>query len=299
VTDLIPDLIKEIAKLNPLQEKFLGDVGTTLDPQDQADLAAYIRYGQKLGYDLSFQAQCYDLIVKDTLREQVFFQRHGRYRHRRFAELADSVYFNEAYMRKYMIGLALTSFLWPNHRAMKDFFLRVLPRNRQGRYLEIGPGHGFYMMAAMRGTSYEHFLGVDLSPESIQLTRSILGCGLFGEFHNYEVVQSDFLAWQGQGGFAAVVMGEVLEHVEDPPRFLAKIRDLAADDAFIYVTTCVCAPAVDHIYLYEKVSDITDQAEEARLGVKDSLCLPYPGLSVEESECQRLPINVAFVLEKR
>ena len=37
---------------------------------------------------------------------------------------------------------------------------------------------------------------------------------------------------------------------------------------------------------------------EAGLAVRDSLLVPYPGLSVEESMEQKLPVNVAMVLGK-
>jgi 2-polyprenyl-3-methyl-5-hydroxy-6-metoxy-1,4-benzoquinol methylase len=93
-------------------------------------------------------------------------------------------------------------------------------------------------------------------------------------------------------------MGEVLEHVEAPLAFLAKIRSLAAPGGFVFVTTAINAPAVDHIWLFRSPAEVTAMAAAAGLRVTAELVVPYTGLSLEESLRTRMPINIALALTR-
>lgn len=295
----ISALLREIVRINPLQSSFIASSLDDVTPDELEDLDRYLEFCAQRSLDIGYLAQCYDIIVKDTLREQLYFQRHGRYRYSTFDEVADAVYFDDEYMRKYMYGLAITAWLWPNHRAMHRSFAAAVPADRGGSYLEIGPGHGVYMLTAMNQSAYEHFEGIDLSPTSVALTRELLESRDEADGKQYEVHCCDFLEDElRRPKYDAIVMGEVLEHVEEPLVFLEKIRELAADDAFIFVTTPINAPAVDHIYLFESPGSIEEIVEAAGLSVHESQLIPYPGQSVEESLQQTLPINVTLVLEK-
>ena len=120
---------------------------------------------------MDYLVESYNTIVNDTLMEQMFFKENKRYRWSRFDELAHTVYFDDTYMRKYMYGLAITSFLWPNHVALHDFFLSTFPQGRKGTYLEIGPGHGYYFMQSARLGNFDRLLGVDISAASVAVSR--------------------------------------------------------------------------------------------------------------------------------
>lgn len=296
--DFVSSLVNEIVSVNKLQKGFLQSSLKLLSDEDLKDFNAYIKYCLKRGCDIAYLTCSYDLVVKDMLRQQVYFKRHNHYRYSRVDEVASSVYFNDDYMSKYMTGLALSTFLWPNHLAIKRFFVKTLPGDKSGIYLEIGPGHGFNLMTAMRNTMYSSFIGVDISPSSVDLTESILGCEYFGCFSNYEIVEGDFLKWRTTTKFNAIVMGEVLEHVENPLDFLKKINEIANDDTYIFITTCINSPAIDHIYLYSSAEEIEEQVDSAGLHINDSLFAPYVGTTMVESEKQTLPINVALVLGK-
>lgn len=293
-------MLDEIVRINPLQSSFIESsiAGATAD--ELRELADYIQFCELKSLDVPYLAECYDVIVKDTLREQFYFQRHKRYRYSTFAEVADAVYFDDDYMSKYMHGLAITAWLWPNHRDMHRYFAKSIPTAKAGTYLEVGPGHGVYMMTAMNLSRYARFEGIDLSPTSVEMTTALLQSRSAADSTRYEIYCSDFLGDElRQENYDAIVMGEVLEHVEQPLVFLEKIRDLAADDAFIFITTPINAPAIDHIYLFDSFDAIEALVLQAGLSVRESKLIPYPGESVEQSIEQCLPINVALILEKR
>jgi 2-polyprenyl-3-methyl-5-hydroxy-6-metoxy-1,4-benzoquinol methylase len=289
-------LVAEILKINVLQKTFLAQAVSALEDGERESLERYIHYALTEGLDYPYLARCYDQIVRDTLTEQIHFRREGRYRYSTYAEVEASVYRNDEYMAKYMHGLALTSFLWPNHSMMRRFFLEVLPRETMGAYLEIGPGHGFYMREAMRLSRFERFIGVDLSPESVRMTRRILASPLFGATRRASIEECDFLAGDPREQFQAAVMGEVLKHVEKPGSFLEKIREVVTPDAFVYVTTCIDAPARDHIHLFRNFAEIEDLVVKTGFRVANHRLVPHLGASLEEAARERLAINVAMSL---
>ena len=94
------ELVALIGRLNATQASFFPDALADLTAAERDDLEAYVESCLQEGLTLDHIARSYLLIVNDTLKEQVYFQRHKRYRYRSFAEVADSVYFNDDYMNK-------------------------------------------------------------------------------------------------------------------------------------------------------------------------------------------------------
>ena len=128
----VDDFAALVTTANPLHTSFITRSLGSMREDTRAELTDYLNYCRSVGLSLEYLADSYNTIVSDTFREQMFFREHKRYRWSRFDELADSVYFDDAYMRKYMYGLAITAFLWPNHVALHDFFTRTFPRGQKG-----------------------------------------------------------------------------------------------------------------------------------------------------------------------
>lgn len=297
-TSRVDDLLANIADQYPVHRGFLDQAIGGATPEEVTRLDGYIQFCLGKGLELDYLAESYLTILGDTLEEQIYFRDHGTYRHSTFAEVAESVYHDREYMDRYMYGLAITNFLWPNHVEMARLLHNTIPRERGGRYLEVGPGHGFLLLDAIEVGSFDDFLGVDLSAASVEQTQTIIN-----HFHPdapARVELRDFLeaADLEPGTFDAIVMGEVLEHVEQPEVFLRRIAELAKDDAYIFITTCINAPAVDHIFLWRTTDELESMITSCGLKIVEPLRLPYEGKSLAESRDQALPINVAYVLAK-
>ena len=295
------DLCTEISKLNPMQEDFILRNLSKLNSSEIKEFNLYIKFCLENDITLNDLAQSYNLIIKDTLKEQVYFMRHGSYRHSTYADVSKHVYLNSEYMSNYMHGLALTAYLWDIHMQIHRFFLKFLNSRKTsgGKYLEIGPGHGFYFMKALQLNAFDEHLGVDISPTSVELTRRILNSKHFGPFSNYKIEQLDFLKWNSLTHFETIVMAEVLEHVEQPQEFLNRIYSFMGENAQAFITTCINAPAVDHIYLYSNLESLENQINESGFIILKKEVIPYSDKTIEESFSQNLPVNVAFVLEKK
>ncbi len=297
-------LLTQIQTDNPRQAKMLAASTSSLTPQEQRDLETYLTIESMSGTTTTQLSSAYNLIVLDTLREQMFFRRNGRYRYQRFDDVASEVYFSEEYMRSYMQGLALTGFLWPNHVAIRRFFheglrMHAAPKGAGLSYLEVGPGHGLFMTAALRTGAFERCMGVDISPTSLALTRQMLEHAGVMTPH-VQLACCDFLAGEGLGseGFDIVVMGEILEHVENPQAFLERAFASTKRGARVFVSTCVNSPARDHIYLYAHHREVRAMLEASGFRVADEIVVPYHGTTVERSYQELLPINVAYWLER-
>ncbi len=305
-TAYLPELFARVVEANAMQAQFLERAVSEICPSELDDLERYVAHCVGSGVPVAELAASYDLIVRDMVREQIYFRKHGRYRHATFADVASSVYMNPAYMGRYMHGLALTSFLWPNHASMRRFFLAELAaagaRSGHQSYLEVGPGHGFYFMAALRSGVFTECHGIDVSPTSVALTRTLLESDAFvGSTPppHYTVEERDFNDAALVGPYDMVVMGEVLEHVERPLHFLERARELCRPGGRVFVTTCINSPALDHIYLFRSEDEVRGLVADARMTVEAAIVLPYPGTTPETSARERLPVNVAMTLSHR
>ena len=150
----------------------------------------------------------------------------------------------------------------------------------------------------MECTAYEHFVGIDVSETSIRQTRTFLNSNLAGE--KLHLHCADFLKYPLKASsFDAIVMGEMLEHVENPKDYLKKIASVAKKNAYICVTTCINAPSIDHIYLFKNLGELEDIFSQSGIRIKEQCILPYVDKTLEECIEQWLTINVGYVLEKQ
>ena len=298
--DLINKFVQEVLTQNPSHERFLKTSFDMIKPTSIRSLQSYLEYCISRDLDIEYLARSYNTITIDMQIEQIYFRRNNKYRCSTFAEVADIVYFDDDYMRKYMYGLAITSFLWPSHASIHEFFVKTLPKNLNGSYLEVGPGHGYYFLEALRLCNFKKMIGVDISKTSINLTRDIIEYMQVDNKQDYELIEADFLDLKdNDANYACIVTGEVLEHVEKPKLFLEKISSLSSVNTHIYLTTCVNAPAKDHIYLFRHPSEVEKMAFNCGLSIIDKFYAPYPGLSYEQSMSETLPVNIAYIMKKR
>jgi 2-polyprenyl-3-methyl-5-hydroxy-6-metoxy-1,4-benzoquinol methylase len=289
-------LTGHIAARRPRHAKFLRSALAGLRPDEISEADRYVAH--RLEHDtIAALAESYLTILDDTLEAQVDFLRTKTYRHARFSDVADTVYFDPRYMTRYMIGLALTEFIWPNHIQIRRFFEATFPRERRGAYLEVGPGHGFFLAHAMKAGALDRFTAVDISAASIALTDEIVSRLVPDARPRLDLVECDFLGESSlRGPYDVLVMGEVLEHVERPLAFLQRLAAIAAERAHLFVTTCINAPAIDHIYLFRSERDVAALFDAAGLTIERQLVAPHPGQSIERCVREELPINVAYVL---
>ena len=151
----------------------------------------------------------------------------------------------------------------------------------------------------MENTNFDSYCAIDISATSVNITREFTKYSLRGQAKkNYMVLQKDFFDFTSDDKFDAIIMGEVLEHVENPTMFLEKIHDIAKDDAFIYITTAINAPQPDHIYHFKTIEDVLKMFADSNMEVVDQIALTANKVSIEKALKKKYAIVVGFVLRK-
>lgn len=298
----IETLFGIIREKMPEHAKMISEAIELLDEHSAELLQKYIGVCRESSITLNDMTASYLLFVNDTNEEQRHFYETGQYRYKTLAEVIDKVYRNAEYMRQYMVGLAVSTFIWPQHRKYYAFFKQFVASaaQRTGRngtsYLEVGAGHGLYVSEVIRQDLFARYDILDISETSLALTRKMTAD--FEKTRALRFIHADFLEFESEERYDVISISEVLEHVETPQAFLDRSWKLLKDAGRLYLTTCINAPEIDHIYLFEAIREVEDLFAQVGLGIEDKLYVPYRNTTVERSERQKLPINVAYVLKK-
>ena len=208
LTANVQALVDTIIDENPMHKSFIEGALNHVTDDELAMLDKYLDFCAQKGHDVTYMAGAYLTIVGDTFKEQIYFMKHKEYRHKTYEDVAGHVYDDKDYMDKYMYGLAITSFLWPNHLDMGRLFVETVPRDKTGKYLDIGPGHGYYLMKAMELGSFNDFLGIDISEASIKQTGAIIDQFKPDYKDRFRLEKKDFLEAKDlePGSYDAVVI---------------------------------------------------------------------------------------------
>ncbi|MFC1807246.1 methyltransferase domain-containing protein, partial [Candidatus Omnitrophota bacterium] len=238
-------IIKIIGDKSPLQKKRINKYISKKDKSffDEFEVfaASYIGYLESQEISLESAIDSYLQLCYDMMTARLYFMKIGKYPEEGSNGFVNGLYKNEVEMKSYMIGLAISQFLWSTHYEMYRCLKTHLRRNKDDihSYLEIGPGHGLFFNMAMDYLGKNtHFYAIDISPISIEITKSIIAyfrpksTGV-----RYNII--DFLDLNVGEKFDFITMGEVLEHVNYPEKLLIKLKDLLALKGKAFVSTCV------------------------------------------------------------
>lgn len=295
--------VRLVGERSPLQRKRIEHA---LARQDEAYFAEAEPFARRYGAFLRSQGQGVDAAVDaylelcSTIRRcQVDFLRTGRYPAGSQDEAIERVYDSPKTMGPYMIGLALSQFLWPAHYLLFRFFGEAIRDfgASASSYLEVGPGHGLFLDRALEALGRPvRVTVVDISPTSLELTRAVMQ-QFRPELQGIRYLAGDVLKVRLDERFDFVTMGEVLEHVPDPTLLLHWLRSVLEAGGHAFVSTCINCPALDHIYQYESLEHIRRQFADCGLRIVRELPVPAESMSLEEAASRRVTINYCAVVE--
>jgi 2-polyprenyl-3-methyl-5-hydroxy-6-metoxy-1,4-benzoquinol methylase len=292
------NLAEAVLEAWPEHRKFLG---VSFDGYDATELALLDDLASRIvrlaGGELDGYAASYHWTCRELNKETLYFKKNGAYRLSHFADAERLVYSNSAFMKRYMEGLLMSQALWRNHAtAFLAFRTRYLARFKAPfRYLEIGPGHGLFLSVAAEHPLCGGAEGWDVSAESVRQTAhalAVLGCA-----DKVALAQRDVMAADvgNGGGFDAIVISEVLEHIERPREALRALRPQLTPGGTMFINVPVNSPAPDHIYLLREAAEARALVESAGLQILDLQLAPMTGLSVAEAERQKATISCLMI----
>ncbi len=294
-------IVELIAGGNPLQKKRIEGFLETRDLEYWSfaeGLSRILNHGfltDEAARDEA--ARAYNKMCMDFLSEQIRFKKTGKYRIDDAAKAVAEVYDDLEVMRYYMVGLLVSYMFWPNHYALFRFFDKHLPKTPPGNYLEVGVGHGLFTSTMLSRFPGVTGAAIDISETSIKTARETLTAFQVDQ-SRLRFIHGDYLTTEPDGGpFDFIIMGEVLEHVNDAPAFMRRTRNLLAPGGAVYMTTCANCPALDHVYHFHSAGEIRDLMVESGFRIVDDLALAAEDIPEDKWEEELVTVNYCALLE--
>lgn len=299
MSEVLDNLIYKIKEKSPLQARSVQEYLDEMHDAEKEKLTRRINYYLDMGEDYDSISDGYLNFCLYFMEERKYFVEHGTYRYSTYKE-AESLYSDSAYMKNYMIGLSLAIYLWNIQRESMRFFVKKCKEDKHlgGKYLEVGPGHGEYLVTAMENMLFDEYLAVDISSTSAEMTRSFLRYVYQNDKKTLEkvaVLHKDFFSIEEEK-YDGIVISEVLEHVENPKDFLLQTKKLAKPDAFIYLSTAINSPFPDHLYHFHRKEEVYRLLKKTGFKVVDEVISTAEGISMEKAVKKRYDITIGFVL---
>lgn len=236
-----------------------------------------------------------------VLPEELHFRRHGAYRLSKFEDAVRECYDNAPYMNRYMNGLLVSNVVWSNHaHAFASYVNEYLTRLGPGAdHLEIGPGHGLFLLFAARREGLGRVEGWDISPTSIANTRAALTALAVDRPVELRLANLFEAAASADGGdFDSIVMSEILEHLEDPVAALKAVSRHLKPGGLLWINVPANSPAPDHIFLVENIDHARRLAEDAGLEVVSSSAFPMSGVTLEKAVKRKMAVSCVVTARK-
>ncbi len=223
----------------------------------------------------------------EILRAQAMFMETRQYAQQDFETARREVYDNPEVMEGYYLeGLFLSHAFWPIHFDMHDYFLNsflpLVPDEGEG--VEIGFGHGLYLLEVLSVRKHTRARGFDISPYSLKYAGKILKAGgIDPERFDLGFADIRYPLEQPDNAFRWGVFAEILEHIPDPRAALEELRRLLVKGAPLFVTTVVDSNAMDHLYQFEDVKAIRQLMGEAGFRIVSEKVMRLPDYGKKES----------------
>jgi 2-polyprenyl-3-methyl-5-hydroxy-6-metoxy-1,4-benzoquinol methylase len=300
---LLPHIVQLVAESDPRYGAELRVLVNSMDAlyheSAEAFFARYAAFMERTGRSIDFGVTCFLELRESMKEERLHFYRTGEYSSKSFAEVNERVYSNPRTMQYHMHGLVLAQFLWPDQYRRFDFFRAHLPSYAEGlsRYLEVGSGHGLYLIEAMRalGPATE-FDAVDISPSSMELVKGMVGDTAQRREVRFRLI--DIFDLPETEPYQFITMGEVLEHVEQPLNLLQRLHRLLSPDGHAYITTPANAPTRDHIYLFNNVAEIREMLASAGFVIEREVIDHPAGMDLKKAERVKVPLMFGAFVKK-
>lgn len=174
----------------------------------------YLKYLADIGMHIDEAVDAYLLVCRDMLLEQVKFARTGEYSPESAEQCFEEVYADTEMMGYHLQGLLLSQFLWRNHYRIFDFYCREIANlSDDTRFcLDIGPGHGLFLVEAARSLPGADFAAINISGTALDMSRMI--ASHFVPEKEISFFKTSVFDYSNDQLFDFVTMGKVLEHVD-------------------------------------------------------------------------------------
>jgi len=201
-------------------------------------------------------------MVQDMRREGIYFEMNNEYRCKSEWEAYLNVYSKPEVMAYYINALLISQLLWSHHFKMFQFYKKNIDFLQiTSRILDIGSGHGLYSYYAKQISDYGRVDILDISTISLDIAQSIVGT------HNAFYLNFDLNKLNENLRYEFIILGEILEHLDNPLDMLTKATSFLTYNGVIWLTVPTNAPAIDHVYLFRSKGEVIKLIDDAGLQI--------------------------------
>jgi ubiquinone/menaquinone biosynthesis C-methylase UbiE len=100
------------------------------------------------------------------------------------------------------------------------------------------------------------------------------------------------------GQFDAIVMSEVLEHLENPQQALKVLFGLAKPGGLLWLNVPVNSPAPDHIFLLRRPQEARDLVSSVGFQIVETGEFPMNDVEISRAIEKKLTISCAVIARK-
>lgn len=298
---MIDGIMERIGRSVPTQRKKIEKFFVEF-PQAREELGmfldSYRPYLQKENIPLELVVDSYLELVNQMMHSRLEFVRTGCYPSASQAHALSEVYRHKETMQQYMLGLALSYFLWRHQFQLLTFFRDCIANlSSCSQLLEVGCGHGLLLMELLKNSGGNIDV-IDISRQSIDMTSGLLHATL-PEDRRCRFFHCDIFDYRTDRRYDFITIGEVLEHVDRPVELLKRLAALLTPGGGIFVTTCANCPAIDHVYHFNNVREIKDVIALAGLEVMEEIVAPSEKKDLQYLEKNKVDISYAAMLRRR
>ncbi len=290
-------IIKNIEKTSPILAKRISEdsvlIQSNFPIQHLQMIEWLLSFLEAKGKTLDYAVECFLKKSEDLTEEQLKFFRTYKYSRTSFAQVNQEIYNNPKIMQYHTIGLLMQEILYFGYYQKLQFLIDNLQmlHDKIYSYLEIGGGHGMYVLQAAKLLSKDLKIDlVDISETSISIAKTFL--------HDIPVnyFQKDIFSFTPSKSYDFISMSEILEHVEKPGELIAKAKTLLKKEGYVFVSIPINNPAIDHIYLFESVDHARHLLLENNFAIVNEGSITVGGMSINEAEKRKLPIDYFALL---
>lgn len=288
----------KIAEGNPLQKKKIINQLKKYDNKTLSDLEKIaldiIIVSKKNKFTIKNISKFYNDLCIETMQEQLYLKKFNTYRSIKEKKSNLKLYNSNFKMKKYILALMLTQIYWNSHVQIFKWYKKKIKNLNLKYFLEIGSGHGLLSKELIKKKNLKGVI-CDISQQSLNFTKNILGN--FIKSNKIEFKKIDFFDLKPNKKFDFVVMGEVIEHVDNPIKFLKKVKTIITKDGKIFISTCANCAQVDHIYHFKSIEQIRNLIKKTKLRIISELISPSEKIKKDKWKKEKISINYCAILE--
>lgn len=242
----------------------------------------------------------FEEFIYSYLKEYLFFTRNLQYAaaKKSFEKINQDIYQNIDYMKAYLVSLLITYAIFPHHYKLVLFYksqIKNVPTD--AKCIDFGSGHGLFSLNLLEG-SKRTIESIDISPVAVSMTEFFLQT-VKTENNKYICKVADATLYNPMyKDYDFFVCAGILEHIEEPQKFLERISRYLKDNGKIYIVVPINKPFPDHLIHFRDINEVENFLHDSALAPVTKEIIPTEPVTIDEAIRNKVPTNYLCICKK-